>query len=122
MKVATKAPRRLTSVLVHSHQNSLGRPATVSCAAFLRPATDMGSPRGDVRVRNERRPVLRKWPGDGPNITKRDSPVATQLTPPVNRRVPAAPPARVPVRPLAGRAAAARVRLRSDPWPTHRTS
>lgn len=53
MKVATNAPRRLTSVLVHSHQNSLGRPETVSLVARVarpRPAAaDIRVPPGDVR-------------------------------------------------------------------------
>jgi hypothetical protein len=44
MKVATKAPSRLTSVLVHSHQNSRGSPATVSRVARRKAASDMGVP------------------------------------------------------------------------------
>lgn len=44
MKVATKAPSRLTSVLVHSHQKARGIPETVSRAARIGPATDMELP------------------------------------------------------------------------------
>jgi hypothetical protein len=55
MKVATKAPSRLTRVLVHSHQNSRGSPETVSRTARLARRTygmdGMGSPgRKTVRV------------------------------------------------------------------------
>lgn len=46
MNVATKAPSRLIRVLVHSHQNSRGRPETDSRAARLRLATDMWLPPG----------------------------------------------------------------------------
>ncbi|CAM5537757.1 hypothetical protein SFUMM280S_01275 [Streptomyces fumanus] len=44
MKVATNAPSRLTSVLVHSHQNSRGSPETDSRTARRTPPTDMDSP------------------------------------------------------------------------------
>lgn len=46
MNVATNAPSRLTRVLVHSHQNSLGSPETVSRVARLSAATDMRVPPG----------------------------------------------------------------------------
>lgn len=44
MKVATNAPRRLTSVLVHSHQNSRGSPETLWLTARRTATTDMDPP------------------------------------------------------------------------------
>ncbi|GHC59488.1 hypothetical protein GCM10010349_28220 [Streptomyces flavofungini] len=44
MKVATKPPRRFTSVLVHSHQKAGGSPETDSLTARLMATNDMDPP------------------------------------------------------------------------------
>src|SRR6478609_4695638 len=97
-KVATNPPSRLTSVEVHSHQNSRGNPETLSFAARFSRATDTGRL---PPVRDTSR--ICKWHNQHPQLTDAAPRAASELTGSVNR-----PPQTGPV----GSAA----------WPTHRTS